>query len=57
MRMRIGIRKTGYLASPYEGQELKSMSGKELNPVLMDIYKQGVSACVCGFYLILKKKW
>ena len=42
--MRIGIRKTGYLASPYEGQELKSMSGKELNPVLMDIYKQGVSA-------------
>ena len=28
-KMRIGIRKTGYLASPYEGQELKSMSGKK----------------------------
>ena len=30
-KMRIGIRKTGYLASPYEGQELKSMSYQKLN--------------------------
>ena len=38
------MRKSGFLSSPYETKELKSMSGKILNPVIMDIYKQGVSA-------------
>ena len=42
--MRLGMRKSGFLSSPYETKELKSMSGKILNPVIMDIYKQGVSA-------------
>ena len=43
-KMRIGIRKSGYLASPYEGENSKSMSGQKLNPVIMDIYKHWVSA-------------